>query len=106
MGGRLLPGERWVAIHGLGMLPGGPHRFLIVLVMAARQNGKSHLKRIITLWRMYVAGSRRLLGVAQDVAFARDQWNMCQETIHYCPDLQAETGKARTVNRDAVVWAA
>src|SRR5260370_16631358 len=74
--------------------------------MAARQNGKSHLKRIITLWRMYVAGSRRLLGVAQDVALARDQWNMCQETTHDCPDLEAEWGKARNVTGDEMFGAA
>ena len=106
IGEPLLPWERWVAIHGLELLPGGHYRFRTVLVMAARQNGKSHLKRIITLWRMYVGGARRLLGVAQDVALARDQWNMCQETIHDCPDLEAEWGKVRNVNGDEMFWAA
>jgi hypothetical protein len=106
IGEPLLPWERWVAIHGLELLPDGHYRFRTVLVMAARQNGKSHLKRIITLWRLYVGGARRLLGVAQDVALARDQWNMCQETIHDCPDLEAEWGKVRNVNGDEMFWAA
>src|SRR5260370_20306969 len=74
--------------------------------MAARQNGKSHLKRIIALWRMYVAGARRLLGVAQDVALARDQRSMGQATTHDCPDLEAEWGKVRNVNGDEMFWAA
>lgn len=96
----LLPWERWTAIHGLELLPDGTYRFRTVLVLAARQNAKSHLKRTISLWKMYVGGARRILGVAQDVALARDQWNMCQETIHECPDLQAEWGRARNVNGD------
>jgi phage terminase large subunit-like protein len=49
---------------------------------------------------MYMDGARRIIGVAQDVALARDQWNMCQETIHGCPDLEAEWGKVRNVNGD------
>ena len=100
LGEPLLPWERWVAIHALELLPDGHFRFRTVLVMAARQNGKSHLKRIITLWRMYMTGARRIIGTAQDVALARDQWNMCQETIHECPDLEEEWGRVRNVNGD------
>lgn len=105
IGEPLLPWERWVAIHGLELLPDGHYRFRTILVMAARQNGKSHLKRIITLWRMYVGGATRIIGVAQDVALARDQWQMCQETIHACPDLEEEWGKVRNVNGDEMFWA-
>ncbi len=113
IGEPLLPWERWVAIHALELLPDGHYRFRTVLVMAARQNGKSHLKRIVTLWRMYVGGARRVLGVAQDVALARDQWNMCQETIHDTPDLEEEWGTGtgasasgvRNVNGDEMFWA-
>src|SRR5258708_25310499 len=49
---------------------------------------------------MYQDGARRSLGVAEDVALARDQWNMCQETIHDCPDLEEEWGRVRNVNGD------
>ena len=105
IGEPLLPWERWVAIHSLELLPGGHYRFRTILVMAARQNGKSHLKRIITLWRMYVGGATRIIGVAQDVALARDQWNMCQEAIHDTPDLEEEWGKVRNVNGDEMFWA-
>lgn len=96
----LLPWERWVAIHGLELLPDRTYRFRTVLVLAARQNAKSHLKRTISLWKQYIGGAKRILGVAQDVALARDQWNMCQDTIHECPDLEAEWGKVRNVNGD------
>lgn len=100
IGEPLLPWERFVAIHALELLPDGRYRFRTILVMAARQNGKSHLKRMITLWRMYMTRATRIIGVAQDVALARDQWNMCQETIHGCPDLEDEWDRVRNVNGD------
>jgi hypothetical protein len=100
IGEPLLPWEQWVVIHALERLRDGHYRFRTILVLAARQNGKSHLKRIVSLWRMYNDGAKRILGVAQDVALARDQWNMCQDTIHDCPDLEEEWGRVRNVNGD------
>jgi hypothetical protein len=100
IGEPLLPWQQWAVIHALELNPDGSYRFRTVVILVARQNGKSHLKRIVTLWRMYVDGARRIIGVAQDVALARDQWNMCQEAIHACPDLEEEWGKVRNVNGD------
>jgi hypothetical protein len=73
-------------------------------VLVARQNGKSSVKRTISLWRLYMDGARYILGVAQDVALAREQWTLCQETIHECPDLEAEWGGVRNVNGDEKFW--
>ena len=100
IGEPLLPWQQWAVIHALELNPDGSYRFRTVLILVARQNGKSHLKRIVTLWRMYMDGARRIIGVAQDVALARDQWNMCQESIHACPDLEEEWGRVRNVNGD------
>lgn len=100
IGAPLLPWQQWAVIHAMELLPEGSYRFRTVLIMVARQNGKSHLKRIVSLWRMYMDGARSIIGVAQDVALARDQWNMCQDLIHACPDLEAEWEKVRNVNGD------
>lgn len=100
IGEPLLPWQKWAVIHALELLPDGSYRFRTILILVARQNGKSQLKRIVTLWRMYMDSARRIIGVAQDVALARDQWNMCQATIHACPDLEAEWGRVRNVNGD------
>jgi hypothetical protein len=100
IGEPLLPWQKWAVIHALERKRDGSYRFRTVLILVARQNGKSQLKRIVSLWRMYQDGARRILGVAQDVALARDQWNMCQETIHDCPDLEEEWGRVRNVNGD------
>jgi hypothetical protein len=102
----LLPWQRWAAIHALELNPDGSFRFRIVLIVVARQNGKSHLKRAITLWRMYMNPRSRVLGVAQEVGLAREQWNLAQETIRASPDLAAELGQVRNVNGDEMFWTA
>lgn len=100
IGEPLLPWQRWAAIHALETLPGGDFRFRVILILVARQNGKSNLKRLITLWRMYIEGTKLILGVAQDVSLAREQWQMCLDTIHASPELAAELGQVRRVNGD------
>lgn len=100
-----LPWQRWAAIHALELMPGGQFRFRIVLIIVARQNGKSHLKRGVSVWRMYMQPNSRILGVAQEVTLAREQWQMCQDAIHATPDLEAEWGRVRNVNGDEMFWA-
>ena len=106
IGEPLLPWQQWAVIHALELNPDGSYRFRTVLILVARQNGKSHLKRIVTLWRMYIDGAREIVGAAQDVSLARKQWQMCQASIHACPDLEEEFHGVRNVNGDEMFWAA
>lgn len=55
---------------------------------------------------MYMQPKCRILGIAQDLSLARDQWQMCQETIHETPALEAEWGRVRNVNGDEMFWTA
>jgi phage terminase large subunit-like protein len=96
----LKPWQRWAAIHALETVPGGDFRFRVVIILVARQNGKSHLKRTITLWRMFIDDARLVLGVAQDVSLAREQWQMAIDTINGTPDLRPELEQVRRVNGD------
>jgi hypothetical protein len=96
----LLPWQRWLVIHAMELLPGGEYRFRVVLVLVARQNGKSSVKRTVSLWRLYMDNARLVLGCAQDVGLAREQWNYALQTIRGCPDLAAELGQVRNVNGD------
>lgn len=90
----LLPWERWLFIHGLeivGDFDGDWHlRYRIVLVLVARQNGKSVMGMVLSLFFMYVLGARLILGTAQDLSQAEEVWegavNMAQDN----PDLAAE----------------
>jgi hypothetical protein len=100
----LLPWGEWLVKHAMELNPDGTYRFRIVLVLAGRQNTKSSIKRTVSLWRLYMDGARTILGLAQDVALAREQWQLCQETIHAHPDLEAEWGGVRNVNGDERFW--
>lgn len=96
----LLPWQRWAAIHALELNPDGSFRFRVILIIVGRQNGKSHLKRSVSLWRMYMRPRSRILGTAQEVRLAREQWKFCQDVIAGSPDLAAELGVVRNVNGD------
>lgn len=100
LGEPLLPWERWLAIHALELTPDGRPRFRVVIVLVARQNGKTHTNRVITLWRLFVDGARLVLGVGQDVSLAREVWNGCIESIHGVPVLAAELETIRRTNGD------
>ena len=102
----LLPWQRWAAIHALELNPDGTFRFRIILIIVARQQGKSHLKRNISLWRMFMQPGAQILGVAQEVKLARRQWNFCQSAIHAAPDLEAEWGGTRGTIGDEYFWLA
>jgi len=100
MGEPFLPWQRWLAIHALETVPDGSYRFRVVLVLVARQNGKSSFKRTISIWRLYLDGARLVLGVAQDVSLAREQWQMAIDTIQASEALSGELGQIRRVNGD------
>jgi len=104
IGEPFLPWQRWLVIHAMELLPDGTYRFRVILVLVGRQNGKSSGKRTISLWRLYLDGARTILGLAQDVALAREQWTLCQDAIHDHPDLEAEWGGVRNVNGDEKFW--
>jgi hypothetical protein len=99
-----LPWQQWLNIHALELNPDGTYRFRIVLVIVGRQNGKSTVKRKVSLWRLYLDGARVVLGTAQDVALAREQMNLCKATIHASIDLRTEWGGERSVNGDEQFW--
>jgi hypothetical protein len=72
----LNPWQRWLLIHALEYLPGGRKpRFRTVLVLVARQNGKTMVKAVLTLYRMFVLDMRYLVGTAQDLSQAREVMN-------------------------------
>jgi hypothetical protein len=98
------PWQEWLAIHALELNPDGTYRFRIVLVLVARQNGKTHFLRVLTLWRMYMDGIRTALGCAQDLDVAREFLESCVETINGCPELAAEFGGEMKANGRQAFW--
>jgi hypothetical protein len=76
IGIKLHPWQRWLLIHALELdQTCTRYRFRTVLVLVARQNGKTLLKMVLTLWRMYEQGDRLIVGTAQDRAQAKEVMN-------------------------------
>lgn len=84
----LLPWEKWLFIHGLeivGDFDGEWRlRYRTVLVLVARQNGKSIMGMVLSLFFLYVLGAKLVLGTAQDLDQATEVWEgaveMAQES--------------------------
>ena len=70
----LRPWQRWLLLHGLELLPDGSFRFRNLVVLVARQNGKSVLSVILSLFFMYVLETKTILSAAQDLDTAEEIW--------------------------------
>lgn len=87
LGIKLLPWQRWLFIHALELLPDGSFRFRNIVVLVARQNGKSHLSQILALWFMFVYGFDLVLGTAQDLDTAEEVWQGAVDLVEETPEL-------------------
>lgn len=89
LGIQLRPWQKFVLIHGLELdlatVPGSEffdpatpknrqydYRFRHVLVLVARQNGKTILLDVLGLWRLFVDGAAEILSTAQTLKVAED----------------------------------
>lgn len=68
------PWQRWLLIHGMELGPDGRPRFRKVLVLVARQNGKTQLLVIISLYWMFVQQVAMILGISSKVEYAKEAW--------------------------------
>lgn len=68
------PWERWAAIHGGELLPDGRPRFRTLLVIVARQNGKTHLLTVLTLYWLFVERHALVLGTSTNIRYAQEPW--------------------------------
>jgi len=94
----LLPWQKWLLIHALELveLDGRMRlRFRNVVVLVARQNGKSTLSKVLALWAIYVRGCRTVLTTAQDLDTAEEIW---QDAV----DLVTEEGEDDELLRPAL----
>lgn len=57
------------------------------MLLVARQNGKSTVLQVLSLWFMYVVGTRLVLGTAQNLDVAEEQWEGAVEIAESVPEL-------------------
>lgn len=68
------PWQRFFLIHALELLPTGRYRFRRILLLVARQNGKTTVMRVLTLWALWTGRVKLAIGTAQDLDIARECW--------------------------------
>jgi hypothetical protein len=82
------PWQRWLVIHALELLPNGWPRFRRVLVLVARQNGKTHLLVVLSLFWMWVQRVPLVLGTSTKLDYARESWMKAVKFARRSPELR------------------
>ena len=80
----LRPWQKWLLIHALELNEDGSYRFKKVIVLVARQNGKTMLASVLSSWWLFVDSQRhpervppvkfKIVGTAQNLDIAREPW--------------------------------
>jgi hypothetical protein len=94
----LYPWQRWLLTHMLELLPDGTLRFRTVVVLVARQNGKSTLSQVLALWFMVVWGWPLVLGTAQDLETAEEVWQGAVDLVEDDEELSKLLRRVVKVN--------
>jgi hypothetical protein len=66
--------QEFVVIHAGELLPDGRPRFRKVLVMVARQNGKTEIPVILSLYWQFVEAVPMILGTSTKLDYAKESW--------------------------------
>lgn len=81
------PWERFAVIHGLELLPDGRPRFRKLLIIVARQNGKTFLLMVLALYWLFVARVALVLGTSTNLDYARESWAAAVEVAEGVEEL-------------------
>ena len=92
------PWQRFFFVHALECLEDGSLRFRQVLLLVARQNGKSTVAQVISLWALFVLGVRLVLGTAQNLDTSEETWAGAVEMAEGVPQLADEVERVVRVN--------
>lgn len=57
----LYPWQQWLLVHALELLEDGSYRFRKVIVLVARQNGKTTLMGVLAAWWLFVDSNKHLI---------------------------------------------
>ena len=98
LGIELFPWQKFLLIHGLELLPDGLFRFRTVVILVARQNGKSTLAQVLSLFFLYVRSAALVIGTAQNLDIAEEVWQGAVDIAEDTPDLADEIKKVVRVN--------
>lgn len=99
------PWQEWAVIHLGELLPDGRPRFRQVLVIVARQNGKTHLLRVLSLFWLFVEQWPLVAGTSTNRGTAKESWLKAVETAEVNPLLYGYLHGVRRANGEETLSA-
>lgn len=109
LGLALIPWQRWLLIHAFELMepvdPSSPldgqawqFRFRKVLVLVARQNGKTTLVDVKNLFKLFVLHVSLVINTAYNLDVAEESWDRALEIIEAIPELHGELRQISRTN--------
>ncbi|MBW0117020.1 terminase, partial [Pseudonocardia sp. KRD-169] len=92
------PWQEWTVIHTGELLPDGRPRFRVVLVLVSRQQGKTHLLKVLTLFWLFVEQQRLVLGTSTNRDYAKEAWLAAADLATDVEFLRDEVADVRKAN--------
>ncbi|OZD48638.1 hypothetical protein CH252_19110 [Rhodococcus sp. 06-1477-1B] len=96
----LYPWQRVLLIRALELRRNGQYRFRSIMVLVARQQGKTMLASVLATWWLYVDSARnpdrvpplkfKVVGVAQTLDIAKEPWNVVKVWADPAPDTDED----------------
>jgi len=81
------PWERFAVIHGGELLPDGRPRFRTLLILVARQNGKTFLLTVLALYWLFREKWPMILGMSTMLEYARESWDAARTLAEEIDEL-------------------
>lgn len=92
VGRPFMPWQRWLVIHAGELLPDGRPRFRVVHVQVARQNGKTEVPAILSLfWQVvdeFGVDDGLILGTSTKIEYAKESWMKAVRYAERAPGLR------------------
>ena len=90
----------WLVIHAGELLADGiTPRFRQVLVLVSRQNGKTEVLVILSLFWLYVEAVNMVLGTSTNLDYARESWDKAVKLVEASPRLFKDVNPKSGIRR-------
>jgi len=103
LGQPLDPWQQWIVIHAGELLPDGRPRFRRVLLLVARQNGKTHLLKVLVLFWMFAEKWPNILATSSSLAMAKELWDAVDGAVQDTAAMKRLLKSVRRANGDNAI---
>lgn len=95
IGRPLDPWQAWLVVHAMELYPDGRPRFRQVLVLVARQNGKTELLVILSAYWQFLRRVPLILGTSTKLDYAQESWAKLVKLAKATPALAQSLPKTK-----------